>query len=205
MKKAIIILIGILCFQFSNAQDTVRFSNKKAEINIGYFDLFSLNSINNMGVGFKFNCGKGAFRIGSSFYYNHRENVSTNSTDKETNTTIVPRVGYEFRQYYKRLVLFYGVDVCGSYDKDINNNTYTAGDYNNSLATTYGIGLSPLLGLKCFINKKISISTETSFNFMYSSGQTKYSSNYATGNNDKIHSLTARLSPLGIVSINFHF
>jgi hypothetical protein len=209
MKKIGIIFCGLLLFQFSIAQDTTKYSNKKNEINIGYFNLFELNSINNFGIGYKCVMGNGAFRIGTSFYYNYSDrsdNSYNNYQSTQKSITIFPRIGYEFRQNYNRIIVYYGFDLCGSIGEYMNKNYYS-GTYNSKeVITNSGIGLSPFIGVKFFINKRISISTETSFNFMYSCEKSKSSTIYDTHVNETdTRSIIAKLSPLGIVSINFHF
>jgi predicted porin len=201
MKKIIIISIGFLFLQLSRAQDSTSFTSKKSEFNIGYFNLFQLSSINNLGVGYKYVFGNGALRLGTSLNYNYSEYKSISDTSKSTNTTIIPRIGYEFRQNYNRIIVYYGADITGSIQKQISTGSNNSKQDN----TSYGIGLSPFIGVKYFVSKNISLSTETSFNFMYSSGKDKQTYNGVPSNDSNNQSISTRLSPLGIFSINIHF
>ena len=205
----IIIPIGLFILQFSKAQDTTNYLSKKNEINIGYFNLFQLNSINNLGIGYKHAFGNSALRLGTSLSYNYSDNSSGNDSIKQTSkkisTTIIPRIGYEFRQNYGRIFVYYGIDVSYSIQKEINNNYYGTNSKNEYI--THGLGLNPLIGIKYFFNKNFSISTETSLNFMYSSQKLK-SSNYYDNNEETLNknkNIYVNLSPLGIFSLNYHF
>jgi|SRR3972149_2961107 len=202
MRNVIIIFLGVLFSQIAHAQDSIIFPVKKSEINIGYLNILSLGSTHDFGVGYKLKIGNGALRARSDFNYSNSTNKSSNDTSENVSKSFFPRIGYEFRLNYKRSVVFYGLDICASFnhsEENSSNNNYL---YSN---TTNGIGLSPFIGFKYFINKNISISTETSFDFLYTKTNYKNSYNGVTSYENNRETITARLSPLGIFSINFHF
>ncbi len=202
MKKILFVVLGIFIFQLINAQDTISYTTKKHEINIGYFNMFNLNAYyNTVGIGFKCSGKKVALRIGTGFNYYNSNYKSTSNTNNRKDLLITPMIGIEFKQSYKRINVFYGSDVRGIIQQEISNSSSSS----NSEQSEYGMGLSPFIGIKYFINKRISISTETSFNILYSKQIYKFTSPNSPFYESNSKTLSANLSPLGIFSINFHF
>ena len=205
MKK-FVVLIAICALAIpSQGQDPQDYSENKNEINLGYFNAFVLNEINELGLGYKLMINNGALRTGIGF------NFSIDETDYETEQynysgyNFSPRVGYEFHQYFNRLRLYYGADLVTSF---INNKSEITSDTPNmgrtDISKGYEIGLNPILGLTVFINKTVSISTETYLDFSYySSTEEQIRSTGSATNTSK--GLSMGIGPLGIISVNFHF
>lgn len=206
MKKKLALIVGIFMISFCNAQDSLNFFSKRNEFNIGYLNILSLGTTNTFGVGYKIKIKNSALRIRCSF--NYIKNIQTSSTQSSTYNSIgiIPEIGYEFRLNFKRSMVFYGLDLCGTYKKNLNNNSSSTYSYKEE---EKGYGISPFIGYKYFINKNISISTETSFDFLYKNA--KRESTYNNNNSSSSTSINtnqtlyANLSPLGIFSINIHF
>lgn len=201
MRTLTIILLGIFSFQFANAQDSLNLMNKKNEINIGYLNVISLSSTDNFGIGYKYKIGDGALRFRLGLNFSNQENKTQTNTSTYKTKYFTPKIGYEFKLNYKRSVVFYGIDLCASYSA--NEYKYTNNYYTSN--TGKGIGLSPFIGFKYFINKNISLSTETSFDFLYTETIIESGGNGVSLSKNKEKTMSGHLSPLGIFSINFHF
>lgn len=205
MKKIFIFTLGVMLFSFCHAQDSASYFTKRNEINIGYLNILSLNSSNTFGIGYKINLCDGALRLRINYNYNNHKQSTPGQTFTYTNLTtdILPKLGYEFRLKFKRSMVFYGVDLCGSYYHNKSSYSDSSYSYDN---ITVGYGASPFIGYEYYINKNVSLSTETSFDFLYSKGKTKYTNGAnATNSDSENETISAKLSPLGIFSINFHF
>ena len=200
---AIIALLGIAIPCLS--QNPIDYSERKNEINIGYFNAFELNGINELGVGYKRIISNGAFRTGIGFNFSQYDHENETEQWKNSGFEFSPRIGYEFHQYFNRLRLHYGTDVVSSFinstseyiaENPISNRT----DKSNG----FQIGLRPILGLTVFINKSISLATETYLDLsFYKSTEERIRSNGTTTSTEK--GMNMGLGPLGIVSVNFHF
>lgn len=205
MKKIFILIVSLATVLPCISQDLTDYSNKKNELNIGYFNAFELNAIGDLGIGYKYIGNKGAFRtgIGMDFgkYESDRESYQTNSTGYE----ISPRIGYEFHQWYNRIRLHYGADVVSSFSKSSYETIYED-PANDSYTNTksFAAGIRPVLGMTVYLSKSISIATETYMDISFSktTQERLYNSNTTT---EVTRGMNAGLGPLGIVSINFHF
>ena len=200
---AIITLLGIAIPCLS--QNPIDYSDRKNEINIGYFNAFELNGINELGVGYKRLLENGALRTGVGFNFSKYNNDYETEQFNNSGFEISPRVGYEFYQFYNRLRLNYGADVVSSIIRSKSEFiTNTPNSNRTDITRNYQLGFRPILGLTVFINKSISISTETYLDFHYY---------HSTEERTRITGITTNtssgmnmgLGPLGIVSINFHF
>ena len=208
MKKSIISILLIFASINIFAQKTQELSEpNKHQLNIGYFNAFNLTSINNLGIGYKYTFkDKGALRVATSFNYSDDKREYDNRLQNNSSIGVNPRVGYEFHMNFRKIIVFYGVDIVGSYIESKESIEYYDPDlykYNSESTITYkGIGVSPILGVQYQINNSISISTETSFDFMYK----KVIRDDGEGNYGyEQTSFMAKLSPLGIFSVNIHF
>ena len=187
------------------SQDQSGFSENKHEINLGYFNAFELNGMNELGIGYKRLKNNGALRTNIGFNFLKYENDDETEQYDNSRFEISPRVGYEFHQYYNRFRLHYGADVVSSI---INSKSEFISDIPNSNRTDksrgYQLGFRPVLGLTVFINKSISLSTETYLDFhFYKSTEERIRSTGTTTSTDK--GMSMGLGSLGIVSVNFHF
>ena len=204
-----LLVISILFLSINlNAQTNQEEKTKKNQINIGYFNAFSLTSINDFGIGYKRTIKNGELRFAYSGYYNNQETIDADNTYVSTTNTfrLKSRLGYQFHQDYNKLQLFYGIDFTGQLEnaKTVRFNTSSSQNDYSSDQITFGNGISPFIGIKYQINKTISISTETSFDVSFSKSERKYSSG-TFSDLTKTKQIGAKLSPLGIFSINVHF
>jgi len=207
MKKIATILVSIIISLNITAQGVTNIDDsKKKQINIGYFNAFKLSSINDFGIGYKHTFKNSALRFGSTFYYNSQEQGYDNNNYSYISKSlrVRPRIGYEFHQNYNKLQLLYGFDLTGIIEDY--NRTRENGQDDDYLheSNTYGAGISPIIGLKYQINKTISITTETSFDVMFTQSETYNKSNDHESTNITNESF-AKLNPLGVFSINIHF
>ncbi len=204
--KQIIVLIAICSMSLpSQSQDQLEFSENKHEINLGYFNAFELNGINELCIGYKRLINNGALRTSIGFNFFKYDDDYETEQHKNSGFEISPRVGYEFHQSYNRLRLHYGADVVSSI---INSKSEFISDIPNSNRTEkskgYQLGFRPVLGLTVFINKSISLSTETYLDFhFYKKTEERIGSTGTTTNTS--NGLSMGLGPLGIVSVNFYF
>lgn len=207
MRKIIIaiaaIAFSIPCF----GQEPVDYSEKRNEINIGFFNAFELNAINELGIGYKLSTEHGAFRLATGFSLSTQERETEEYQNDDSNFWISPRIGYEFHQNFNRLRLYYGVDFVTSFSKSVYEQTYVASDPPSTDIRTYKenkIGLRPILGLTVFLTNSISLSTETYLNLLFY--KTTYERDYSGDlTTETGKGLDMGLGPLGIVSVNFHF
>jgi hypothetical protein len=212
MKKVILIIALVAISLNLKAQTEDKQMKKyRSQLNIGYFNLFSLSSQNSFGIGYKYSIKNGALRIGSSFSYSNANNKFSSSTNPQTSNSrsfnIDPKIGYEFHRDFNKFQILYGTDIKGYYQNSITKNT----SYNATVEVvyiyeknTYGIGISPFIGLKYQINNFISITTETSFDILYSKSKSKDENNSYIAEYE-LENTSAKISPLGIVSLNIHF
>ncbi|MGL4631333.1 MAG: hypothetical protein ACRCVT_09020 [Leadbetterella sp.] len=123
-----------------------------------------------------------------------------------TNFSISPRVGYEFHDDFKKFQLIYGMDIRHAYSlyKQERSSVF-AGEDSQVIDERKSLGLSPFIGLRYRINKRISITTETSFEFLYnrSLNKTRYSDDQDI--QTTLKGFSTRMNPLGIFSFNIHF
>lgn len=114
------------------------------------------------------------FSIGGS-YTSYDLPPSTNdlNTYQYRSRSIALKLGYEFfTDLSKRWQVFYGIDFRPSWSYSKDDAPYWNGGYANgreSKSTIYGI--APLLGFRFKINKRLSLSTETSFSMNYYEGE----------------------------------
>lgn len=205
--KHILVLLAVTALGFPcHSQDTPVYSSKSNEFNIGYFNLFDLNSTNSFGIGYKHSGEKGAFRVGTGFSYLLRnDDIESYPNRMVNNMSFSPRIGYEFHQWFNRLRVHYGVDAVSGYSKYIRENLYDdpANDYIDR-NTTLSAGVRPLLGVTYFLNSSISLSTETYFHIGWSR-QTNESIDGAGTTTRTNSSVNTSMGPLGIISVNIHF
>ncbi len=202
-----IFAVALLCgvFMFSHGQQSEPFSDKRNEINLGSFNAFELSESPNLGIGYKRTVKKGAWRFGTGFRYSNNSRDLETSPDIFTSWAISPRAGYEFHQNYNRLQLHYGVELASSFSS-AQSERNDVGDPNYDFYQSKGVGiiLRPVLGLKVFLAKSVSITTETYLYVSYSKSTT--TNTYGTTTNTYSNNGTSvGLGPLGIFSVNIHF
>jgi hypothetical protein len=204
-KTTLLIALLALCI-IGSAQDPVNFSENRNEINIGFFNVFSMNVIHELGIGYKISGEHGALRLATSFNLNTQDRDSEDYRLKDKDFGISPRIGYEFHQNFNRLRLYYGADFVTSFYKTVYEETFPSIDpYETRTQTmkTNQYGLRPILGLTVFLSKSVSLSTETYLNVMYSKSIVEQDNSNPYTSTTK--AMNVGLGPLGIVSVNFHF
>ncbi|MDF1576669.1 MAG: hypothetical protein P1P86_15900 [Bacteroidales bacterium] len=206
MKK-LTLLIAALTFSFHvSAQDPINLFENRNELNIGFFNVFDLNAAHDFGVGYKISGERGALRLATGFNLKSYDRDGEDYQSKEKSFGISPRIGYEFHQNFNRLRLYYGADVVTSFYKVVNEVTYPVIDpYETNIQTIKSneYGLRPILGLTVFLSKSVSLSTETCLNLLFS--KSIHEDDDSNPHTTTTKGLNIGLSPLGIVSINFHF
>ena len=199
------VLVSLAISIPSIGQEATDYSANRNELNLGYFNAFALSSIGELGVGYKRLSEKGAFRIGMGMDISSAKSDYEYHQTKNSGYQITPRIGYEFHQWYNRIRLNYGVDVVSSFGSSTYENIYEDPtiSYTNH-RKSISAGLRPILGLTVYLNKSISISTETYMDISFSKSTTERNSNDNT-TIEESSGMNVGLGPLGIVSVNFHF
>lgn len=236
MKKALLSLLAVSMISIGHAQtnqekDPEEFRVKKNELSVGMFNAFRLNSDPSPTITYKHYTKGGAFRV--SIGGNYRLNDKTNSPQPIQNYEIIQDkfeqgsgnigIGYEWHLPMNRWMLYYGLDARGFYNtsKDIFEDQRVRTDdieTNKNVVDqeNIGFGTATFLGMKFWINERISLNTEFSALITYNLGTTKSSKTriyddqvvITTTENkstSKTNNINANLSPLGLISFNFHF
>jgi len=205
IKKNILLLAIIAIAVAGKSQDLPAYSENRNELNLGYFNAFELNGLGDLGIGYKYANETGAFRIGIG------TDLGMSKSDQETvqyensGYKFSPRIGYEFHQWYNRIRLHYGADVIATFSNYTYESIYDDPTNNRSTVSKgYSAGLRPVLGMTFYINKSISVSTETYMNISFSKSTREELFNENTST-DVSQAMNVGLGPLGIVSVNFHF
>ncbi len=204
-KITLLIAAFALCVNVS-AQDPNNFTEKRNELNIGFFNVFDLYAAHDFGVGYKISGERGAFRLGTSFDLSRSERDGADYQLLDKSFSISPRIGYEFHQDFNRLRLYYGADVVTSFYKAVYEQSFPVIDpYETDTQTIKSneYGLRPVLGLSVFLSKSVSLSTETHLNVLFS--KSILEDDDSNPSTTTTRGMNVGLSPLGIVSINFHF
>lgn len=108
-----------------------------------------------------------ALRINVGGGYHSYDNDITNLTGyKDYNGYVEFAVGFEHYVYLsKRWNLYFGADAIFDYKVEGYHHHYLDSITYRSSGISYGYGVSPLLGVQFRINSRLSIATETSYDF----------------------------------------
>lgn len=226
--------------QESSENDPNQFRTKKNEIGIGMFNAFALSSSPSPNILYKRFTNNGAFRIGvgGSSSSNDRSRTYLNLNQDQNvlkdvfnSSTANFGLGYEYHIPMNRWMLFVGADAIASYSllKDEYKVEFTNNYYNEfgepveykrtnedkRTTETFGVGAKTFIGMKFWINDRISINTQFEARFIHNFSTYEYvnSSEYSIpifentsdSQNSRSTSLVTSLSPLGLLSFNFHF
>lgn len=219
--------------QEKKEKDPNEFRTRKNELGIGMFNAFALAANPSPNISYKRYTENGAFRISIGGYANSsNKSRSFQNNNQEilkdliTNNSANLGIGYEHHIPMNRWMLFVGGDLIGSYYNrkdefkskntfDFNGLEYTRITENNQNTETMGFGINTFLGMKFWINDRLSINTQFEARF-----RQNFTTNDLVNNNiysiseidDELNStkststsLDAILSPLGLLSFNFHF
>jgi len=209
--RTLSLMIAVLAFSIStysqDQKDPVNFSEKKNEINIGFFNVLDMNALQELGIGYKHSTDRGALRVATGFTLNTENREADDYEYDNSGFELSPRIGYEFHQNFNRLRLYYGVDFVTSFYKSVHEETFPVIDPYET--TTYTrkinqVGLRPVLGLTVFLSKSVSLSTETYLKIMYyKTSDNQESPDGSSTSTSK--GMDVGLGPLGIISLNLHF
>jgi hypothetical protein len=106
---------------------------------------------------------------------------ATNDTirTKNSNTGFDFAVGFEHYSYLgKRWNYYYGIDLLAKYSIS-NSESISPRTIINQKLIRYGFGVSPLIGVQFRISSRLSVSTEASYNIMYTTFNTKSTFNFS--------------------------
>lgn len=205
MKQLFIVISSLLFSLPTYSQNTEKFSDKRNELNLGYFNAFELNGRGDLGIGYKRIGEKGAFRTALGMNFGKSESEYETYQSYSTGYEFSPRIGYEFHQWYNRIRLNYGGDVTATISKSTNEDVYEDPTNNRtSYYNTYEFGIRPFLGITVYLSKSISISTETYMNISFNK-TTEERTYYDNTNTYDAKGMNVGLGPLGILSVNLHF
>jgi hypothetical protein len=205
MKQLLITILIVLFFLPVYSQDMEPFSARKNELNLGYFNMFELNGLGDLGIGYKRIGEKGAFRTALGMNFGKSESETETYQDNSKYYEFSPRIGYEFHHWYNRIRLNYGGDIFTSISKSSFEDVYDdPSDNRTSIYNTYQYGIRPTLGITVYLSKSISVSTETYMDISFTQRTEERTYNGST-NTYESKGMNVGLGPLGIVSINLHF
>lgn len=140
--------------------------------------------------------------------FDHDETeFGTGEVRRTGNNHITPRLGYEHHEVSGRVMFTYGSDLATEFKQD---KIYERDEDNELIrykfTTSYKISIRPLIGLKVFLTKSLSITTETFLELgykVYESVDHRYNVNDSSSKSGRGPELA--VGPLGIFSINYHF
>lgn len=94
----------------------------------------------------------------------------TNSFADNANSSVDLRIGVQrFKHLWNKFSMYYGIDVTGSWEKDIS----VLNDFSNK-DIIVSAGAGPVLGFLYQVNNRMTIGTESSLYFNYSQKETTF-------------------------------
>jgi hypothetical protein len=181
MKK-LYLLLFLFCAVFCFSQGAVKDSAKADYKNIIAIDInsllsqfFNFNQNNNYyyyspyilsyrrvikNSAIKFAVGGGASTS------NDKRNDSLDFSSDRSQLDLA--LGFEHYSYLnKRWTAFFGVDLTNSYTANNSKYSWSSTNYSNDINKSTSYGVAPVLGIVFKITKRMSLSTQTSYNFSY--------------------------------------
>ncbi len=196
---------------FAKNNASLVYTNQYGEF-IGYYP--SEIVLPEMGLGYKFNLQGSAIRLKLSGVYKDgtRKDDDSNYKTDETYFSSTIALGYELHKNIGNTQFFYGLDISmksisqkSKYTREnyylYNTGTYTSKDIINYKA----YGISPLLGIKLYLNPSFSLSTVLKYNVL--SYNEKHVNKRSTSDEDTRYNengITTNFGPLGQISFNIH-
>jgi hypothetical protein len=203
---------------FAKNQDNypIFYTTSQGSINIIPFDDFSGYRQTTIGLSYKRHFKKSALRSKISFAsHSYKENDTETVGFRQDSKSLFTSfdLGYEWNVNLTRVRFFYGFDLFINYRKNEivfdNNNIGIVNDFHRvtTLKST-GYGISPLMGVRIYVTKSISFSTELKFvigayNGSDVSETTEGEFNYSS--DDSYNGTNFGFGPLGQISVNIHF
>jgi len=210
MKKltfTIFILLSVLSLTKSQT-----ITEKKNELNLGFFNIFELTSSPELGIGYKRQFNKFAFRFSTTYLYENSEYLADKYGYYRWSAhgyEVTTKLGLEKFKNYTKTQIYYGLELQTSYEQN-NYEENISSDYDiwKEERKTYGISPSIFLGVKFFIIDNISISTELNTSCSFTKTIIKIYSDHT--NSDRVENaydneIKISLQPIGLISLNFHF
>jgi len=180
MKKSLLLFIAIIFASSIYAQDE-KPKNNELGINATSFikEFFSLNSADvDEGpymITYKKHKGNNAFRLGLGGQFSQlNEDIDGGGKLTTKDNFVALRVGYEWtKSVAKRWNIYYGLDVITDFSQSASQTTsfLSQGQIEDTELKTQSIsfGGGPVLGIQFFISKNISLVTEGSLYYKYTS------------------------------------
>jgi len=149
----------------------------------------------------------GAWRFGTGLGFSTSNSDNDNGTTQTHNSlSISPRIGHEWHQNFNRLQLQSGTDLVTDFYRLHTEDENEGSDYYRLYESKETrVSIRPFLGLKVFITKSISISTETYLDIGYTIGTAEENYNAVNTTTSNVQGASVILGPLGVFSVNFHF
>jgi hypothetical protein len=123
---------------------------------------------------------KGNIRFGAGGNFTNNNDASQYVPDsldfRFHNHTVNLRLGWEFAENLsKRWEVFYGLDMRCNFIKNLDEYQENSSSYYTGYESiTNGYNLSPLLGIRFRISKRLSVSTEASYSVQYELNKSRY-------------------------------
>lgn len=208
MRYLIIFIITFSSLNIIAQEKENNQSFKKNQISIGYINISNLSTLNYLGMGYKRAISpNGAIRVTSFISYVDDTRLYLNGNIDYVTLSLKGKLGYEFRLNFNKWMLYYGVDIFGYYSTGKTTANYSLEEdnieprYFERKSTT--LGINPFIGFLYYFNENISISTEVVYEISKTERIFINKQNTEYSNTETI--FKNQVSPLGIVSLNFHF
>ncbi len=158
-------------------------------------------------VGYRYHINNSAIRTGFNFSSGFAQTEKDTINPQETNeySSFAFYAGYQYGFYHKRSCFYMGMDLIyesmqSEYITDRKPHYYKKETFDKG-----AFGFRPFIGVRYFISRRISLSTETFFNFRWFTMDSETvniedevtESMHLTGN-------VMNFGPVGAVSVNFH-
>lgn len=189
------------------------------EINVGYFNAFSISGSNQLQVGYKLHGKNGAMRLilGGDYSTSISLDDPTNQLSK-VSAVLQTRVGYQKNRQVPgsdRFMLFYGADAVLSTEDHyltrlrITNNGLDPAITQETTSSQVMVsgGGSPFIGLRYQATRGVSISTEMGFSALWTATTTDQTNTFdgiRTNTRQRRNDINVGRARLGIITINFH-
>ena len=99
---------------------------------------------------------------------NNNGKLNDTLTNSYTNYILNISLGFEHYSYLsKKWTFYYGINAVFNYSEYKNKSDWTTNSYCTNANSSKSIGLAPVLGIVFKITNRVSIATETSYNFSY--------------------------------------
>ncbi|MCF8331493.1 MAG: hypothetical protein K9H84_03490 [Bacteroidales bacterium] len=224
-----LLLIGFSVYgQEDNQDKKVTINPSEHEINLGVMNLFGLSLPNqtssggsiksiqgtdltqykppSLALGYKYHIENSALRTGFGFSNYSAETKSDDPKQKESYSEFAIYAGYQYEWSFPRTAFYIGLDAIYE-TKNLElvfdqKPTY----YEESTKKHQAYGSRPFLGLRVFLNKHVSFSTESYFYMRWYTLDLKMVDDEgAELGKSTINGSKMQFGALGLISVNYHF